>query len=165
LAVLAEHAQLTQDADESLRSEVSDWIGGDRAGGVGIPDGSLPKELPLTTVTERDFGASGRLLAGSGHDTAATFAVLFGAGDDPVDWLRAGEALSAVWLAATEHGLSLLPLSSPVEVPHIRHELRRLLGDIGNPYLVVRLGALRSAEAGPTYPPRLPAEKVIEVAD
>jgi len=163
LAVLVEHAQKAEDADERLRAETSTWVGGDRPGGTGIPDASLPEEVPLTTVAERDFGAAGTLAAGSGHDSAAAYAVLYGPGDEPVDWLRAGEALNAVWLAATEHGVSLLPLSSPVEVPFTRHELRRLLGDIGNPYLVVRLGALDPAHAGPAHTPRLPVGQVIDM--
>ena len=124
----------------------------------------MPEERPLTTVAERDFGTTGTLAAGSGHDTAATYAVLYGSGDEPADWLRAGEALNALWLEATEHAVSLLPLSSPVEVPFTRHELRRLLGDLGDPYLVVRLGALDPAHAGPAHTPRLPTEQVIEVA-
>jgi hypothetical protein len=91
--------------------------------------------------------------------------VLYGSGDEPADWLRAGEALNALWIAATEHGVSLLPLSSPLEVPYTRHELRRLLGGIGNPYLVVRLGTLDAAHAGPAHTPRLPTDQVIEVID
>jgi len=164
LAVLVEHAQQTEGADELLQAETATWVGGDRAAGTGIPDASLPEELPLTTVAERDFGTTGTLAAGAGHDTAATYAVLYGSGDEPADWLRAGEALNALWLEATEHAVSLLPLSSPVEVPFTRHELRRLLGDLGDPYLVVRLGALDPAHAGPAHTPRLPTEQVIEVA-
>lgn len=50
-------------------------------------------------------------------------------------------------------------------MPFTRHELRRLLGDVGNPYLVVRLGTRDPAHAGPAHPPRLPAAQVIEVID
>ncbi|MEV6493151.1 nitroreductase, partial [Actinoplanes sp. NPDC051633] len=117
LAVLVEHAQAAQAADEAGKEETAAWVGGDRPEGTGIPDANLPVEVPATTVAERDFGVGGTLEAGSGHDTAATYGVLYGNGDEPADWLRAGEALSALWLAATEHGAALLPLSSPVEVP------------------------------------------------
>jgi nitroreductase len=163
LAVLVEHAQKAQGADERLQAETATWVGGDRTTGTGIPDSSLPEELPLTTVAERDFGTAGSLAAGTGHDTAATYAVLYGLGDEPVDWLRAGEALNALWLVAAEHGVGVLPLSSPVEVPFTRHELRRLLGDLGNPYLVVRLGTLDPAHTGPAHTPRLPTDQVIEL--
>ena len=165
LAVIVEHAQKTEGADDRLREETARWVGGDRPGGTGIPDAGLPAEAPLTTVAERDFGTTGTLAAGGGHDTAATYGVLYGTGDEPANWLRAGEALNALWLAATEHAAALLPISSPIEVPYTRHELRRLLGGIGEPYLVVRLGALDPDHHGPARTPRLPIEQVVERRD
>ncbi|MFC7530106.1 Acg family FMN-binding oxidoreductase [Actinoplanes sp. GCM10030250] len=165
LAVLVEQAQKAEDADELLRAESTTWVGGGRAAGTGIPDANLPAELPPTTVAERDFGASGTLAAGSGHDTAATYALLYGPGDEAVDWLRAGEALSAVWLTASEHGVALLPLSGPVEVASTRHQLRRLLGGIGFPHMVMRLGTFDSARPVPARTPRLPTEQVVEIRD
>jgi nitroreductase len=165
LAVLVEHAQKVESADERLQAETATWVGGDRTEGTGVPGTNLPEERPLTTVAERDFGAAGTLTAGGGHDTAATYGVLYGPGDDPSDWLRAGEALSALWLAATQHGVGLLPLSSPTEVPFTRHELSRMLDDVGFPYLVVRLGTFELTHNGPEHTPRLPADQVIEVHD
>ena len=165
LAVLVEHAQKAAGADEQLQAETAAWAGGDRTEGTGIPGTSLPQELPLTTVAQRDFGTTGTLAAGSGHDAAANFAVLYGPADDPADWLRAGEALSALWLAATEHGVNVLPLSTPTEVPFTRQALRRILGDVGFPYLAVRLGTLDPAHSGPPHTPRLPIDQVVEVAD
>ncbi|GIF45413.1 hypothetical protein [Actinoplanes xinjiangensis] len=61
-------------------------------------------------VAQRDFDT---LSPGSGHDNAASYAVLYGTGDESIDWLRAGEALSAVWLTATAYGVSLMPMSGP----------------------------------------------------
>jgi nitroreductase len=165
LAVLIEHAQKAENADERLQAETATWVGGDRTDGTGVPGANLPEELPLTTVAERDFGTAGTLAAGTGHDTAATYAVLYGPGDGPADWLRAGEALSALWLAATEHDVGLLPLSGPTEVPFTRHELHRMLDDVGFPYLVVRLGTFDPSHSGPQRTPRLPTEQVIEVRD
>jgi nitroreductase len=163
LAVLIEHAQKTQGSDERLQAETARWVGGDRPDDTGVPAYALPQELPQTTVAERDFGATGTLDAGSGHDSSASYALLYGAGDEPVDWLRAGEALSALWLTATEHGAAVLPLSSPIEVPYVRHQLRQLLGDIGYPYLAVRLGTVGPAQAAPAPTPRLPREQTIEI--
>ena len=165
LAVIVEHAQQAQTSDEALQRETAAWVGGDRAEGTGIPAADLPAGRPRTTVAERDFGTTGTLPAGAGHDNAATYAVLYGPGDEPADWLRAGEALNALWLAATEHGAAVLPLSSPVEVPHTRHELRRLVGDIGDPYLVVRLGTLDPGQGRPAATPRLPTEQIIQRRD
>lgn len=165
LAVMIEHAEAAERGDEQLRAETANWVGGDRPSGTGLPDAVIPRELPLTTVAERDFGVSGTLAPGTGHDTAATYAVLYGDGDEPIDWLRAGEALSALWLSATEHGATVLPLSSPVELPFTRQAVRRMLGDVGYPYLTLRLGTSDPEHAGPPHTPRLPADQVIEVVE
>jgi nitroreductase len=162
LAVIVERAQRTETSDERLQQETAEWVGGERTDGTGIPAANLPAGQPLTTVAERDFGQTGTLPVGHGHDTAATYAVLYGTGDERAEWLRAGEALDALWLAATAHGAGLLPLSSPIEVGYTRHELRRIIGDLGAPYLVVRLGKLdEDAGTGPAATPRLPVDQVI----
>ncbi|MEV6303936.1 nitroreductase [Actinoplanes sp. NPDC051861] len=163
LAVAVEHAQKAEDTDDRLRSETARWVGGDRDEGTGIPASALPEEVPLATVAERDFQTRGTLKAGGGHDQAASYAVLYGSGDDDADWLRAGEALSRLWLAATEQAVSLLPLSGPVEIPSTRHTLRGMLAGTGHPFLAVRLGTLDPAESAPPRTPRLPAGQVIEV--
>ena len=76
----------------------------------------------------------------TGHDDAAVYAILFGTEDTPGAWLRAGEALSAAWLTALEHGTSVLPLSSVAEVETTRVILRRLMAQLGEPFLVLRFG-------------------------
>jgi len=165
LAVMIEHAGEAEVHDELMQAETATWVGGDRPDGTGVPDAVLPAELPLTTVAERDFGVRGTLAPGTGHDNAASYAVLYGDGDEPVHWLRAGEALSEVWLSATEHGASLLPLSSAVELDFTRQALRRMLGDVGYPYLVLRLGNADPAHAGPSHTPRLPVDQVIQIVE
>ncbi|SDT78636.1 Acg family FMN-binding oxidoreductase [Actinoplanes derwentensis] len=163
LAVAVDRAQHAEDGDDRITAETAAWVGGDRPDGTGVPAAVLPEEVPLTTVAERDFQTAGTLTAGDGHDRAATYAVLYGDGDEAEDWLRGGEALSRLWLAATEQAVSLLPLSGPVEIPFTRQTLRRMLGDVGFPYLAVRLGTLDPAHSAPPKTPRLPAEQVIDV--
>ncbi|MEV6346803.1 nitroreductase [Actinoplanes sp. NPDC051851] len=163
LAVAVEHAEKTHAADERIQTETASWTGGGRPPGAGIPAESLPADLPATTVAERDFGTAGTLNAGAGHDGAATYALLYGESDEPSAWLRAGEALSSLWITATELNVGLLPLSSPAEVPATRQDLRRLLGGIGTPYLAVRLGNIDPADAPAARTPRLPVDQVIEV--
>jgi hypothetical protein len=165
LAVMVEHAGEAEQRDELMRAETQSWVGGERTEGTGVPDAVIPAELPLTTVAERDFGVAGTLPAGSGHDSTAAYAVLYGDGDEPRDWLRAGEALSELWLSATELGAGVLPLSSPIELDFTRPALRRMLGDTGYPHLVLRLGLTDPEHAGPPHTPRLPPEQVIEIVD
>ncbi len=73
-------------------------------------------------------------------DDAAVFLVLATTADGPLDRLRAGEALSAVLLAATRAGLASTPLSQAVEVAESRDTLRRVLGLPEHPQLLVRIG-------------------------
>jgi len=163
LASAAAHAQDVEATDSSWRDELSYWAGGTRRDGLGVPADVIPIEPPATTVPGRDFGHGGGLPVGPGHDRAATYAILYGDEDSPLAWLRGGEALSAVWLTATELDLTLLPLSAAVEVPGTRQTLRRMLADLGEPYLVLRLGIGDPEHAGPPHTPRLPADQVVEI--
>ena len=164
LASAADRAQQVEATDDSLRDELEYWAAS-RVEGLGVPQPSIPDRAPETTVPGRDFGRPGSLPVGAGHDTMAVYGILYGDEDTTEEWLRAGEALSAVWIDALERGLTVLPLSATVEVTHTRQTLRRLLGGVGEPYLVLRIGVGHADEAGPARSPRLPAEQVIEVAD
>jgi len=62
------------------------------------------------------------------------------ADDGRLSWLRAGEALSAVWLDATIGGFSVVPLSQVVEVTDTRHALEDLLGTGMHPQILLRVG-------------------------
>jgi nitroreductase len=154
LAAAVDHAQRVTVEDPAARAELARWVGGDRPDQTGIPDAAIPATTPQTTVPARDFGRPGTLEVGAGHDRFARYLVLFGPGDESADWLRAGQALSACWLAAIEYGLSLVPISSVVEVPAIRQAVRRLIGDLGHPYLVVRVGVVDPEQAGLPHTPR-----------
>ncbi len=96
------------------------------------------------------------------HDRTALFAILHGRIDDSRDWLRAGEALSAGWLTATERGISVLPLSAPIEVTGTRDTMRRFLSYLSHPFLVLRLGTVDAADTEAPYDPRLPADQIIQ---
>lgn len=163
LAAAASRADRVETSDEAQRAELEAWVGGERPEGTGVPDSVIPERAPETTVPARDFAHAGTLPIGDSHDDAATYAVLYGPGDEPVDWLRAGEALSAGWLAATEEGIAVLPYSSVVELPAIRAALRQVISFIGYPYLVLRLGTADPDSAGPPHTPRLPASQTVEI--
>jgi nitroreductase len=163
LAAAASHADKVEAEDDDQRTELAYWIGGDRPEGTGIPDTAIPSQAPETTVPGRDFVRAGTLAVGPGHDRAAAYAVLYGRGDEPADWLEAGQALSAGWLVAVELGVTLLPFSSVIELPATRQALRGVISDVGYPYLVLRLGTADPDAAGPPHTPRLPAAQTIEV--
>lgn len=60
--------------------------------------------------------------------------------DQPIDRLRAGQAMQRVLLTATADGIDASFISQPVEVPAIRARLRDLLGGGLWPQIVLRLG-------------------------
>jgi nitroreductase len=165
LAVAAAHAQEAEISDPSIRAELEYWTGPQRPANTGIPAGNIPADVPQTTVPGRDFGRPGTLRITAEHDTGAVYGILNGLDDLPRSWLRAGEALSAVWLLATELGISVLPMSAAVELPVFRSALRRILNYLGYPYLVLRLGIADPDEPGPARTPRLSAPETIELTD
>jgi nitroreductase len=103
----------------------------------------------------------GRTLHG-GTDDAAEFVVVATPGDDVLDRLRAGEATSAVLLAATLAGLATTPLSQATEVATVRDALRtQILHVPEHPQIVLRLGwpATHAEPLAPT--PRRPLRSVL----
>ncbi len=164
LAAAAGRAQEVEVADPAWMEELAYWAGGTRPEGSGVPDTAIPDEPTRTTVPSRNFGRGGQLKITAGHDGAAVYGILFGRDDSAGGWLRAGEALDAAWIAALEHGLSVLPLSAAVEVPVTRMSLRRVLANVAEPYLALRLGLADPDEPGPAHTPRLPAEQIVELA-
>jgi nitroreductase len=162
LAAAASQAQQTERANPAWHAELSYWTDGARSAGAGMPKAGIPHGAAQTTVADGKFGHTGELAISATHDRAAAFAILYGGSDEPRDWIRAGEGLSAGWLTATERGVSVLPLSAPVEVIGTRDALRRLLAYLHHPFLVVRFGSVDPAAADPPQAPRLAVDQIIE---
>ncbi len=162
LAAAAAVADRTETADAAWQDELQHWTGGTRALDTGLPDTVIPHGLTPTTVTSRNFGHHGDMLIAEAHDRTAVFAILYGPGDRSLDWLRAGEALSAAWLTATELDVSVLPLSATIEVPATRELMRHQLNDGGWPFLVLRFGVLNPAESTAPHTPRLSTNQTVE---
>lgn len=86
-----------------------------------------------------------------GRPHGAQYALISTDEDTALQWLRAGEALSAVLLRATAAGLSTAPISDVTELAVTRDQLRRMLSGIGIPQLAVRIGHAPSRM--PTFTP------------
>ncbi|MEU4424767.1 nitroreductase [Actinoplanes sp. NPDC024001] len=165
---LAISVDLAADAnyfDPAHRTELTAWTHRPAWTGDGVPPSTVV-EPSLRRVPVRNFlpGGSAGLLASADHDEGATYVIIFGTTDRPVDLLRGGEAMSALLLQATVEGLATAPISEAVEVAWPRQLLTRLLAGIGEPYLIVRLGYVESAEDVPPSPRRTPTE-VIEIEE
>jgi nitroreductase len=159
---LAGHAELN---DPTYRADLHQWTNRPVQTGDGVPPATAVQP-DLRRVPLRDFFPNGDpgLQAGTAHDRGAAYVVLFGNGDEPLELLHAGEALSALLLLATADGLATAPLSDTIEVEWPRHLLRTLLADVGEPYLVIRLGYVPSHEPVPAAPRRA-LHDVITVTD
>lgn len=164
LAAAASRAQELEAGEPQIAEELRYWTGRAAPEGAGLTPEVLPQEPPRTTVPGRDFGRPGTLPIGPGHDRAAVYALLYGDDDEPESWLRAGEALAAAWLAATELGVSVVPLSGAIEVVDTRQTLRRILAGLGHPYLALRLGMPNPALPVPPRTPRLPTEQIVDTS-
>jgi nitroreductase len=162
LAVAVSRAQRGQTGDEAGRAELDAWVGEQAPAGAGVPAANIPDHPLPTTVPARDFGNVGTLTFVDAHDAAARYAILYGLDDERGTWLRAGEALSAAWLTATEHAIALLPMSAAIESPATRVELRAILSNVGYPCLVLRLGIPDASQPAPPRTPRLPSSATVE---
>lgn len=85
--------------------------------------------------------------------------LLYGPVHDRLHWLRAGEALSAVLLAAECEGLAVVLLDEETE--RRRHALHFVLDGAGEPYLLIRAG-WPPAGSGPARAPRREVADLVE---
>lgn len=138
VAALVADGDAAQWADRGWRHELAAWMRPGRLGdGLTVPTPALPVARLLVRRLDlgRILGKRDRSLAQS----APLLAVLCTAGDGPRDWLRAGQALQRLLLAACRRGLQASYLNQPVQVPTLRPMLRQLIGG-GHPQVVLRLG-------------------------
>jgi hypothetical protein len=77
--------------------------------------------------------------------------------EGPGDWLDAGRAMQRLLLRATASGMVASFLSQPLEVPDVRHRLRRDVGERGHPQILLRVGY----GPPPRPSPRRPVELVL----
>jgi hypothetical protein len=161
LAAAVDYAVRTESDHSVWQAELQYWAGGVRPLKTGIPAAALPHGATPTTVVGRDFGHRGDMVIAEANDRTAVFAILHGPEDRPLDWLRAGEALSAAWLKATELDVSVLPSSVAIEVPAARETVRHLLDVAGYPFLVLRFGVLDPAGPGAPPTPRLSTDQTV----
>lgn len=140
------------------RFELACWSGRHGAD-EGVPARNAPTaragdELPARTFVAPQLDDPAR------EPDHAQLLVLATAGDDRASRLRAGEALSAVLLTATNVGLATCVLTEPLEIAELRHDVRRAVFE-DNPYpqAIIRIGWI------PTSAPPLPSTPRRAVGD
>ncbi|MBK5307166.1 MAG: nitroreductase family protein [Frankiaceae bacterium] len=147
MAVLLAHADTAEKSDPAYLAELARWRTHERQQ-EGVPDAALPGgpvALRGSDFVLRDFDATADM---GPPDTAAEpptpehpLVVVLGTDDDGrEDWIRAGMALGRVLLQATADDLTASPMTQVVEVEPFRARLRRELGMVGQPQVVLRVG-------------------------
>ena len=161
LAISTELAAAAELDDPAYRAELHQWTTRPSQAGDGVPPATAVKP-ELRRVPVRDFfpDTMAKLEAGAARDQGAAYVVLFGSTNQPINLLRGGEALSALLLLATADELATAPLSDAVEVEWPRRLVRGLISDIGEPYVIVRVGYRHDREPVPAAPRRDSADVI-----
>ncbi|QTE01959.1 Acg family FMN-binding oxidoreductase [Streptomyces cyanogenus] len=154
VATEAEHRNRA-DADRAVESRR--WVhrDPDDPTGVGIPQAVLGPQDARERLPMRDFTAQRRpeRLPAQPFESLPAIALLTTGHDRRSDWLRAGQALEHVLLAATAHGMRASLLHQPMEWPDLRRDLSHVPDRTGHAQMLVRLGY---GPEGPATPRRAP---------
>jgi hypothetical protein len=162
LSIAVASAAAAELTDPAYLSELIRWTNRPEWSQDGVPAETAVRHV-ARRVPVREFALAPRegLEVEPGGDLGAAYLILYGPQTAPGDWLRAGEALSAVLLTAVSQGLAVAPLTDVLEVEHPRELVRGLIPPGNEPYALVRCGYPVDA----TPPPASPRRDVAEVVD
>ena len=161
-AAAVSRAEELEHAAEPSAADLTTWTTRPAQSG----DGVSPRTTTVAghrTVAPRDFNSAqpGRLPLGEGSGRGTVYAILVTDGDEPSDWLVAGQALADVWLTLTVCRLAASPISDVVEMRRVRESLRQLLGGGGYPAIALRIGVPADSAAAPPSSGRRSGSDVI----
>jgi nitroreductase len=108
--------------DPGYVAELKRWTR-DRDPGSGVPAAAIGARGKRGDAPVRDYGLGG--VEEERFERRPQLLTLSTDGDQPVDWLRAGQALQRVLLTATVHGVSASFLTQPMELSDHEGQPRR----------------------------------------
>jgi nitroreductase len=153
---LLHDADLSERGDAAAMAERRAWIGGtERADG--IPEQSLGPRPAEAGTPFRDLGHATREYAS--FEATPTVGILSTTHDRPIDWVRSGQALERLLLAATAAGLSASFMNQPLEQPDLRWLVRSPVTGVGHSQMILRVGY--GDEVPPT--PRRPISELLRL--
>ncbi|MDP9182901.1 MAG: nitroreductase [Actinomycetota bacterium] len=165
--VMVEHAERELQADEGYREELRSWVfdplrDGERGDGIPVAavDGGPGRAEELAGRAFVPTAEAEHQPNPAEHPTAVLVTTT---GDQPIDWVRSGMGLSALLLEAAQAGLVAQPIGQVTDVAYERARLRRDLGLVGVPQLLLRLGTAREKLGLQT--PRRTVESVLTWAE
>lgn len=141
LEVLLSRADEATVQDQRYREELRRWVHPDETSADGVPL-SAADVVAGSALRQRDFTLTLPPTPPADAPVAEhpTVVVLISDDDEPVSWLRSGQALAAVLLRAADHGVQAQPLGQVTDLLAYRLALRNALGIVGMPQLVLRMG-------------------------
>lgn len=145
-------------SDAAYQTELSWW-----AGHGMYPDGIPPDALPprrRTVATEREFPPGNATGESAEAEDRAAILLLSTTTDTRLDWLRSGEALSAVLLACTARGLATCSVTHLTESESSRAFLRETARIEGVPQVMIRVG-VRAGPGPDATTPRRPTSAIL----
>jgi nitroreductase len=162
VAALSRRADALETADPAYRAELRAWTGTRRGRRDGVPDCAIPpadsRAPEGLALRDFDVHGTGTLPTDVAADSDPTLLVLGSTAEDPLAWLRVGEALERILLDMAAYGWSAGPFSQALEMPPIRIALARELNLAFQPQLVIRVGR---ALPQPAVTPRRPLNEVL----
>lgn len=152
---LLETAEAAEVTDDTYREEIERWQrSGPSRDGIPVDRlGEWDAQHRVSDLPLRDFTGRGiHPVPGAGTPPTVerdTMVLLGSDRDDPLSWLQAGRALADVLLVLTDDELVSQPLGPALDLPSTRAQLRRELGLVGFPQMMLRVGhGLRAPVTG-----------------
>jgi nitroreductase len=150
--------------DASYHAEIQWWTS-PFALSEGVPPDALASASERQRVdVSRDFPA--RSYADRRPEVAVDWSkivVLSTSENSRIDALRCGEALSTVLLECTMAGMATCTLTHLIELDESRDIVRGLIGERGEPQVLIRVGIAPPMEDLPAATPRRPLDDVLEI--
>jgi nitroreductase len=170
LAVAVSWADRVELRDAAYIAEMRRWLRDADVHSEGVPGSAVPQvqvgHPRHTDIPLRDFevGVSGREQIQADVDEHPLIVILLTGSDSPPEQLAAGESMLRLMLQAERTGLASCPLSQAVDRAAFRTRVRSLMGWIGYPQMMLRIGYPPSGTPGPGRSPRRPVVDQLEVA-
>lgn len=173
LAVAVSWADRIERDDQAYLDEMNRWVHDPEVHALvdGVPVDAIP-HVPAdhprrADVPLRDFevGLTGRQMIERDVDEKPLIAVVLTDFDNAVDHLRAGQAMMRLMIEAELRGLSTCPLSQAVDFAEFRSRVQRVMGWVGYPQMMLRVGYPSSPTSGLVHTPRRDVSAVLDVSD
>lgn len=155
---VARIVDLLHDADRAERDdfprqeEQAAWVGIDDHD-EGIPVGSLGPRPAEPRTAYRDLAFARDVTREYVRfEPTPTVAVLSTMHDQPLDWVRSGQALQSLLLEATREGLAASFMNQPLERDDLRWLVRSPTSGLGHPQMILRIGYGDPVPATPRRP-------------